>query len=67
MKCAACGYEEDFHSEVGNDGNAYGVADVPFIEIGITSSAEWTGIIKKPFGSIRLFACPICGTVKMEV
>jgi len=63
MKCAACGYDDD------NNGKT-SIACTDFIEIEIDDRLFVYTKRKEHYIETRyakLFACPICGTVKMEV
>lgn len=69
MKCAACGYDDKAAKYVPEE-------EKPFIEVfGLTGGighynyrrdgyAEYAEFIRDP---VKAYACPICGTVKMEV
>jgi hypothetical protein len=62
MKCAACGYDSGAAKYVPED-------EKPFIELTPCVNAYIYGADGRMVESryVHLHACPICGTIKMEV
>ena len=62
MKCAACGYDDKSVVVQGYRREP----KLTFHEIDFSSAHPVSAIIN-PIGSIRLYVCPKCGTLKIEV
>ncbi|ADK13140.1 MULTISPECIES: hypothetical protein [Clostridium] len=67
MKCKACGYEHEGHY---TEDNKYVTTkgDKPFIEVSQNIAVKEKDKFNntKEILSTKLYACPNCGTVKME-
>jgi hypothetical protein len=75
MTCKACGYEATDNPKMLNPREGVYVAykDLPFIEIRGVIVAPFYQKVHQLLGryedgtDVKLYACPKCGTVKMEV
>lgn len=76
MKCAACGYSDVGNEMQGHRHDRMSDGSKPFIEIFGSERGPGEYIIlrdgwqdKAVFSGVpvKLYACPVCGTVKMEV
>lgn len=68
MKCAACGYSDVVQEHIVTERfSIEGTGDKkPFIPLSVTFH-EFRNEDGYHATGIKLYACPVCGTVKMEV
>ena len=74
MKCL-CGYDDSIVGRrvILNDNNEF-VLEPPriktlgkFLEIGVSTYGGTSDFIYKLHGSVKVYACPSCGTLKVDI